>query len=291
MNLYPELLASLHRDLALRDLQRKTVQQYTIAVRAFLAFIDGDLAHADEEHLLAFLFRLRQRGRGTSTLKVYRAALAFWFSVTLGRPGVIDRIPRIKERKPRAPEVPTPAELVALFAAAPPPYRCLFETAYATGLRASELLNLRAKDILSAEGVIVVDAAFGKGRKSRKVPLGPKLLARLRAHWRTSALPGPWLFPAPGRNGRWLDRPITNPMANRALRAALRKAGITKRVRLHTLRHAYATHLLEHGVDMRRLQVLLGHASMRTTEVYTHLRTDVLRLVRSPLDLLPAPPE
>jgi site-specific recombinase XerD len=281
------MLAALHRDLALRDLQPKTVQMYEISVRAFLEFVGGDLALADEEHVLAFLYRLRQRGRSPSTLKVYRAALAFWFAMTLGRPAVMERVPRVKERRAVAPEVPTLAEMVALFAASRSPYRCVFETAYATGLRSTELLHLQAKDIRSAEGVIAVDAAFGKGRKGRKVPLGPGLLAVLRQHWRACALPGPWLFPTPGPRGSWLDRPITNRMANRALSAALAEAGIRKRVRLHTLRHAYATHLLEHGLEMRRLQLLLGHANLRTTEVYTHVRADLVRETPSPLDFLP----
>ncbi len=121
MNLYPELLATLHRDLAIRDLQPKTVEVYLIVVRAFLAHIDGDLALADAEHVLAFLFRLQQRGRSPSTRKVYRAGLAFWFSVTLGRPHVMERVPRVKYRAPAVTMVPSVAEVVALFEASPSP--------------------------------------------------------------------------------------------------------------------------------------------------------------------------
>lgn len=203
MNLYPELLATLHRDLVLRDLQPKTQQMYTIAVRSFLVFIEGDLARADQEHVRAFLFRLHEWGRSSSTLNVYRAGLSFWLSVTLDRSAVIARIPRAKYRKPPARDVPTAAEIVALLEAAPAPLcRCLFQAGYATGLRSRELLNLRAANIRSAEGVILVDAEFAKGRKARRIPLGETLLALLRQHWKACALPGPWLTRRPaGRGG------------------------------------------------------------------------------------------
>jgi integrase len=123
------------------------------------------------------------------------------------------------------------------------------------------------------------------------------LLTLLREHWKRSGLPGPLLFPArawfacmaqqPWRGREWADHPVSDSSANATLRGAQVAARIEKRITLHTLRHAFATHLLEHGVEMRRLQVLLGHASIHTTQFYTHLRTDILRKVPSPLDLLP----
>jgi site-specific recombinase XerD len=288
-------LGALDRDLALRDFQPSTCDHYRRVVREFLKFVHGDVEGATPDHVRAFLLRLRGWGRSTSTINGYHAGLVFWFS-TLGRPDFLATVPRAKHRRHTAlPDVPTPHEVGRLFEAVDEPfYRVLFQTIYATGMRSREVRNLRVGHIRSAEGVIRIPAEFAKGRKERLVPLGPTLLGVLREHWKTCRLPGPLLFPArfwvgglPASERYWVDHPVADDSANTALHKAQVAARIDRRITLHTLRHAFATHLLERGVDIRRLQVLLGHASISSTQFYTHLRTDVLRRVPSPLDLLP----
>jgi integrase/recombinase XerD len=285
----------LREDLQLRDLQPTTIANYTRTVADFLQFVDGNPKNFTSERVRAYLLRYRAWGRSTSTMNQRHSALTFWLK-TLGRDRVTASVPRAKHRRHTAlPDVPTPAEMVLIFAAAESRFfRALFQTIYATGLRSREVRNLRACDIRSAEGIIVVSAEFAKGRKERFVPLGSTLLELLRAHWKTHALPGPLLFPAREWcaahpiDRPWSQRPVSDQTANAALHRACRASGVARRdVTLHTLRHAFATHLLENDVEMRRLQMVLGHASIRTTQMYTHLTTGALKQVPSPLDLLP----
>jgi integrase/recombinase XerD len=296
MNAY---LEALDRDLELRDLQPSTVKHYRAKVADFIRYLRGDVSAATADDVRSYLLRLRGFGRSSSTIGTYFAALNFWFSTTLGRPEVMAYVPRPKNRDRVAlPDVPTSYEVARLFEATEDPFfRMLFQTIYATGMRSREVRHLRASDIRSAEGVISVSWEFAKRRKERLVPLTPTLLALLRAHWKACSIPGPWLFPARQWFGfghfashaerPYMPHPVDDASANEALRRAQVAARIDRRITLHTLRHAFATHLLENGVDMRRLQVLLGHASIRTTQLYAHVRTDVLRRVPSPLDLLP----
>lgn len=148
-----------------------------------------------------------------------------------------------------------------------------------------EVAALRSDDIDSEAGLIRV--ACGKGEKRREVMLDPLLLEQLRGHWRAHALPGPWLFPAPTRKGGWADHPVCLDHATRAFRNARDRAKLGQRVKLRTLRTAFATHLLEDGVDVFTLQQLLGHAQLETTGRYAVVRTDRIRGTPSPLSKLP----
>ena len=156
--------------------------------------------------------------------------------------------------------------------------RAALTTAYAAGLRASEVAGLRIEDIDSARGVIQV--RHGKGAKDRNVMLSPQLLGILRTYWRL-ARPRLYLFP-----GRDEDHPIDQTVLHAACRLAVKAAGLTKRVTLHTLRHSFATHLLENGTDIRIIQVLLGHNNLSSTARYTQVATDTIRATQSPLDRL-----
>jgi integrase len=156
--------------------------------------------------------------------------------------------------------------------------RAALATAYAAGLRAAEVASLRVADVDSARGVIHVH--HGKGGKDREAMLSPQLLGILRTYWRL-ARPKTFLFP-----GRDPDLPIHPAALHTACRAAVEEAGLAKRVTLHALRHSFATHLLENGTDIRIIQVLLGHNSLLTTALYTHVSTDVIRATQSPFDRL-----
>ena len=290
-------LDGLRADLQIRDLQPTTLDHYVRSVIAFARFVRGDLAMATTDDARRFLLNLRGRGRSSTTINMYHASLAFFFGTTLGRPEVMANVPRAKHRRLAAlPVVPTPVEMRRLFEATSDPFfRVLFQTVYATGLRSREVRHLQARDIRSDEGLIRVPSEFAKGRKERIVPLTPTLLTILRSHWRQCGLPGPWLFPSREWNGffsnnrhrPWKDHPVAVHTMIDALRRAQVAAGIHNKINLHLLRHAFATHMLEAGVDIRRVQILLGHASIYTTQFYTHLRTDTVSGLPSPLDLLP----
>jgi len=180
------------------------------------------------------------------------------------------------------------AEVARLIAAARnPKHRAALSVAYGAGLRASEVVSLKVGDIDSERMTLRVEQ--GKGRRDRYAMLSPVLLERLRAWWRVAhaegkILPNGWLFP-----GLDPTDPMTPRQLNRAIHAAAAAARIDKPVSMHSLRHAFATHLLEQKVDIRVIQVLLGHQKLETTALYTQVGTEILRKVVSPIEVLPAP--
>jgi integrase len=200
----------------------------------------------------------------------------------LGRPGVVTQIPFGK--RPRTlPAVLSRDEVLRLFAAAAEGRdRTLVRTTYACGLRIGEVVRLRVTDIDGGRRVLLVRQ--GKGQKDRLLPLSPVLLGELRAYWRRYR-PAEWLFP-----GQRRGRPLHLGSWQRAFAALVRPLGLGKPVTLHTLRHSYATHLLEAGVDVVTLQRLLGHRHLSTTAGYLHLSTQHLQRLASPLDALLAVP-
>jgi site-specific recombinase XerD len=212
------------------------------------------------------------------------AALRFLSEVTLGRKDVLERIPFPKQPK-RLPVVLSLDEVARFFAAVVGiRHRAILMTAYAAGLRLSEVTGLRVEDIDSERMVIRVRQA--KGRKDRYVMLSPRLLTLLREYWR-AARPTEWLFP-----GDVPGQPITGKAVYMVCVQAARTAGLGKHVSVHTLRHSFATHLLEAGTDLRTIQVLLGHRKLETTAVYTHVSPVKVQATCSPLDRLgPLPGE
>jgi integrase/recombinase XerD len=238
----------------------------------------------------AFQVHLLQAKASWSQFNQTVCGLRFFFRVTLGRPEVVPMLPYGKKPK-RLPVVLDVAEVGQLLAAAKPGHeRMLLTTAYACGLRISELLSLQVTDIDSVR--MVVNVRQGKGAKDRQVPLSPRLLTELRAWWWTHRTK-PWLFPgmagaSPRRrlHAAGLPRPMNAGSVQRLVKHIVRRAGLTKPASLHTLRHSYATHLLEAGVDVVTLQKLLGHTSLSTTARYLHLSRR--HLARLP-DLLALP--
>lgn len=278
-------------DLRLAGLLPTTQQSYLNAARALAAFYRRPLAELTREEVKRFLLDL-QRRRSASTVRVNVAALTFLFTHTVPRPGLMDGMPRPKVRR-RPPSVLTREEVAAILAAAPAPFfRAAFCVAYGAGLRATEICRLQVGDIDAANGVLYI--RHGKGDKQRLAMLSPTLLATLRQHWRESRPPGPWIFPARKpyspllvKGCPWVDRPMDKRTLEDAFRKALRQTDIETHATPHTLRHSFATHLLESGTDLRVIQVLLGHSNVQTTTCYTQVRTDLLRRTISPLDLLP----
>ena len=212
------------------------------------------------------------------------SALRFLFTTTLDRPDLARKLTIVRQAR-RLPEVLSPEEVARLLEAAPgPKYKAALATAYGAGLRASEVVALRVTDVDSTRMMLRIEQ--GKGRRDRHAMLSPRLLKLLRAWWREghrlgAMLPGGWLFP--GRNP--VD-PLSTRQLNRAVHTAADAAGIKKRVSPHTLRHSFATHLLEQDTDIRVIQVLLGHAKLDTTALYTRVATSTIRTVMSPLDRL-----
>jgi len=222
-------------------------------------------------------------GAGVPTINHTVTALRFLFTVTLRKPQLVARLPFVREPR-KLPVVLSPEEVARFLEAAPGlKYRAALSVAYGAGLRANEVVSLKISDIDSTRLVIRVEQ--GKGRKDRYVMLSPPLLELLRAYWKT-ARPQGWLFP-----GRDRVTPLSTRQLNRACHFAAQAAGIDKRVSLHTLRHSFATHLLEQKVDIRVIQVLLGHKKIDTTALYSQVATRTIREVKSPLEqLVMAPP-
>jgi integrase/recombinase XerD len=265
-------------DMTMRNFAPRTQEGYIRAVRAFAGFLGRSPSEASFEDVRRFQLHLVSSGTGVPTVNHTLTALRFLFTVTLRKPAVVLQLPFIKEPR-KLPVVLSPEEVARLLAAAPGlKYKAALSVAYGAGLRASEIISLKVSDIDGARMVIRVEQ--GKGRKDRYVMLSPHLLVLLRAWWRL-ARPQGWLFPGQSR-----VNPLTTRQLNRACHAAAQTAEIDKRVSLHTLRHSFATHLLEQKVDIRVIQVLLGHKKLDTTALYTRVALKSLGEVTSPLEHL-----
>jgi integrase/recombinase XerD len=265
-------------DMTVRNLSPATQRSYISAVSKFSRHLgrSPDKLTLDDVH--AFQVHLVSTGISWPSLNQIVCALRFFYGVTLGEATLPERIPYARE--PRKLPVVLSADEVVHFLEAVSSLRnrAALTTAYAAGLRASEVAGLRVADIDSGRGVILV--RHGKGGKDRNVMLSPQLLGILRTYWRL-ARPKTFLFP-----GRDDDHPIHPTVLHAACRSAVEAAGLSKRVTLHTLRHSFATHLLESGTDIRIIQVLLGHNQLSSTARYTQVATHTIRATRSPLDRL-----
>jgi site-specific recombinase XerD len=266
-------------DMTLRNFTPATIEAYVRCVARFARHFRSSPDLLGPEQVRAYLLHLLQeRHVSLSYYKLTRCALRFFYRETLGRDDVPQSLAPVKQ--PRTlPVVLGPDELARFFAAVKNlKHRALLMTAYAAGLRVSEVTRLRVTDIDSARMVIRV--RHGKGQKDRYVMLSPRLLEVLRAYWK-AARPGDFLFP-----GAAADRPLTTGSVRKVCSRARLAAGLDKHVTVHTLRHSFATHLLESGTDLRTIQVLLGHHSFSTTARYVHVATASLPSTRSPFDRL-----
>lgn len=271
-------------DMRMRKLSPKTQSAYIRAVRHFSGFLGHSPDTASTEDLRRYQLYLVDHGISPVTLNATITGLKFFFDVTLDHAELIAKMQPV--HVPRTlPVILSREEVARLIAAAGNlKHQTALSVAYGAGLRASEVVALKVGDIDSQRMTLRIEQ--GKGSKDRYAMLSPVLLERLRVWWRAARaqgkmLEGGWLFPG-------LDPidPLSTRQLNRAIHAAADTAGIDKRVSMHTLRHSFATHLLEQKVDIRVIQVLLGHKKLETTALYTQVATDILREVVCPLDTL-----
>jgi integrase/recombinase XerD len=265
-------------DMTARRFSEATRKDYVRNVRNFTAFLGRSPDTATSDDLRRFQLHMAQQQASPWSINAAIAALRFFFTVTLERPDLVRPL-RIVNEPRKAPVVLSQKEVARLLEAAPGlKYKAALSVAYGAGLRVSEVANLKVSDIDSERMTLRVEQ--GKGQRDRYVMLSPQLLELLRDWWR-AARPPVWLFP--GQNP---INPMTPRQLNRAVHAAKDLASISKRVSPHTLRHSFATHLLEQGVDIRVIQVLLGHAKLETTALYTRVAVNTVRDIKSPLERL-----
>jgi len=267
-------------DMTVRTFSDKTQHDYIRHVETFARFLDRSPDTATSDDIRRFQLAQVEQGAQPPKMNTQASALRFFFTITLGRADLAHQLARTHYPR-KLPRVLTTDQVAQLLEAAPGPglkYKAALSIAYGAGLRGGEIVMLRLGDIDSQRMLIRVE--MGKGRKDRHAMLSPQLLELLRAWWRQCRSQG-WLFP--GRD------PFLQ--LNRGWHMAAEAAGLGSWVTPHTLRHSFATHLLESDIDVRVIQVLLGHAKLDTTARYTHVATNLLRTVMSPLDRLTLPKE
>jgi len=273
----------------LEELQRRnyaetTINSYLRTVEEFSRRFNCSPDRLGPRHIREYQAELFQKRKfSPNTVAQRLAALRFFYTKTLKKVWSIEETPYPKKTL-HLPTILSQEEVARLIDAAWPPFhRTLLMALYATGLRRAELARLKVSDVDSKRMVIHVRG--GKGRKDRDVMLSPKLLEALREHWRgLHRKPSAWLFPG----NRWHtgDTPITTKVVWNACKEAAQRAGLQKDVHPHTLRHCFATHLLEAGADLRTIQILLGHRDLKETTIYLHLSQRHLHATASPLDSL-----
>ena len=269
-------------DMTVRNFAPNTQISYLQQVSLFARHFAKPPEQLGPEEIRAYqIYLADQRKVAVGTRIVAVSALRFLYAVTLRRDWTVQLIPAPKKDH-RLPVILSPEEVLRLLQAAPSfPHHVIFSIMYGTGMRVSEAVHLRAADIDGQRMMIRIE--LSKGHKGRDVQLSPKLLELLRCYWR-KVRPGEWMFP-----GDFPGQPVTRAAVGDAVTRASQRAGLKKPVSPHSLRHAYAVHLLEAGTDVRRIQLLLGHRSLSTTARYLRLATTTVCATTSPLDLLPLP--
>ena len=277
------------RNMVLEELQRRNYSQKTtkIYIRTIWEFAKHFNRSPDElgpEQIRQFQAHLFSEEKlAARTVAQRTAALRFLFVKTLKRPYMLEHIPFPKVPL-RLPTILSPEEVTRLIEAAPNLlHRTILMTLYSTGMRCAELVQLKASDI--DKELMLVHIHEGKGKRDRNVPLSPKLLDALREYWRWMK-PVTFVFPGVVKGLR-VDAPSSAKTVWHACRVAAKRAGIAKRVHPHTLRHCFATHLLDAGADLPSIQKLLGHSDIRDTTIYLHLSRKHLTSVANPLDEIP----
>lgn len=278
-----KLRDQMMEDLQLRDYARGTRKAYVDCARAFVAYHRKPPQQMGELEVRQFLMYLVETKKvGPASRKMYVAAIKFLYAVTLRRPEVVAAIPWPKVAH-GVPEILSGSEITTLLGAVESlKHRAVIMTAYGAGLRVSEVCSLHVDDIDSVRMTIRV--RHGKGNQARYVPLPERVLFVLRRYWVAERPKKPWLFP-----GQQPGCPVSAASVRWHLGAAATRTQLTKRVTPHVLRHSFATHLLELGTDVRVIQMLLGHRSIRTTVRYTRVTGRLVAKTTSPVDVLGTP--
>lgn len=268
-------------DMRIRNLAAATQASYVLQVSQFARYFNESPENLGPEQIRSYLVHLREKGLAPSSIIVAVAALRFCYRVTLGRPWSFDDVIPAPKQPDTLPEILSREEALGFLDAAPLiHHRAILTACYGSGLRISEAISLKVGDIDKSRMVIRVQQ--GKGAKDRYVMLSPKLLELLRAAWSVKRDPV-WLFPGRGPNGH-----ITRHSVEVVCQKLHRASGISKPVTPHSLRHAFAVHLLEQGTDVRTIQLLLGHRSLATTARYLRIAVTKVCAAISPLDMPPA---
>jgi integrase/recombinase XerD len=276
------------RKLMLEELQRRNYSQTT--VNAYLKIVEGFAKHFDKapdqlgaDEIRSYqVYLLKEKKLGARTVRHWTAALRFFFCKTLKRNYPVEEVPYPKAPR-RLPNILTQEEAALLIdSASNLLHRTMLMTLYSTGVRRAELCRLKVEDIDSKR--MILHIRQGKKNRDRDVPLSPKLLETLREYWQWMR-PKTYLFPGT-KDGWRADKPITAKVPWEACREAAERAGITKRVAPHLLRHSFATHLVEGGADLPTVQLLLGHSDLKATSIYLHLSERHLKAAGTPLDKL-----
>jgi integrase/recombinase XerD len=264
-------------DLQLRNYSEHTIRAYLRCVAEFARYFHTSPEHLGPEHVRTYqLYLVQQKHVAWRTFKQIVCALRFFYHTTLGVTWMIERIPHPRGQQKLPTVLSRPQIAAVLTAPRNLKQRAMLATLYGAGLRVSELCALQIPDIESQRMVIRIRQA--KGQRDRLVMLSPRLLQLLRAYWKQYQ-PSLWLFP-----GRTLTAPITHESVRSMCRHAGELAQVPYPVCPHLLRHSFATHLLEDGVDLRRLQLLLGHRRLDTTSLYLHVTSNTLQATPSPLE-------
>ena len=283
------LRKTMLEELQRRNMSKITTRIYLRAVEEFAQYFKTPPDRLGLEHVRQYQAHLfTDRKLEPVSVAQQLSALRFFFLKTLKRPWMTEDMPAPKQPT-RLPDILSPEEVERLIQCADSPLdRACILVLYATGVRREELVRLKLEDIDTAR--MLVHVRQGKGRKDREIMLSPRLLTELRDYWR-SVNPKPRTYLFPSQTGSNVDVPMSDKTVWSAVREAATRAGLQKHVHPHTLRHCFATHLLESGTDLRTIQLLLGHADLKTTSRYLHLSGRYLKTAASPLDsLILAPP-
>jgi len=278
-----QLRKKMEADLKIGGYSESTQRIYLFYAQKYADFLGGSVSRYGTDDVRRFLLHCVEKRRiSKGTLKQVRAALKFLYTVTLNRKVEVEWLPPMRKQK-KLPVILSGTEVASFLGAIRrEKYRAVLTTIYAGGLRITEACRLRPCDIDSKRMVITIR---GKGGKERLTMLSARLLDCLRDHWRRERPANDaWLFSGKTREGH-----VSRETTRRVFHKAIATVGITKKVTPHTLRHSFATHLIESGVDVTVVQALLGHSSILTTQIYTHVSAEQIAVTRSPYDLLGTP--
>ena len=268
------------RDMSLQGFADTTIESYVRTVKNLYEYYDANLGQISVEQIKNFQHHIMVKYKGSSSVRIHYVGIKFFYTHTLVRPEIVSALVRPKKKPSKLPIILDTEEVFSIIDATNNlKHKAILTTIYSAGLRVGELVNLKVADIDSKRMQIRVHQ--GKGKKDRYTILANKTLELLRLYWK-SYRPNEWLFPPQGKK----ENKITIRTVQRILERTIKKTSIIKPASVHTLRHSFATHLLESGIDIHQIQLLLGHKNISTTTIYLHVRRKDLVGIKSPIDFV-----